>query len=87
MADFFKDYREELNGPYSNAEDVAPNDSVDLPDVTRGIHAGTGGDISVIMRGGQSVVFEGLSPGQVVPIRVTRVLATSTTATKILALW
>ncbi|WJR67242.1 hypothetical protein QTA58_00260 [Neorhizobium sp. CSC1952] len=72
-------------GPASNAEAVTPSDSTDLTHVSRGLYVGVAGDISVIMRGGQTVTISvqaGLHP-----LAVSRVRASGTTATGIVAIW
>lgn len=73
--------------PGSNAAAVTPNDSTDLTYTTRALFVGGAGNIAVTMAGGQSVTFTGVTAGALLPIRVTRVLSTGTTATTITALW
>jgi len=76
-----------------DAVDVTPSDTVNIPGTdTRGvcIYVGSvagGTDIKVIMESGNTVTFKGVSAGSFLPILVTRVLATGTTATEILALY
>jgi hypothetical protein len=72
--------------PASNAGPITPSDSEDLAYATRGLMAEGAGSISVLMLGGQTVTFTALA-STVYPFRVTRVLATGTTATGILGLW
>lgn len=69
---------------------VTPSDTNDLPNgPTKAIYIGdaTAGNVSVITQGGQTVTLENLQPGQIHFFAVKRVLATGTTATKILALY
>lgn len=74
--------------PAYSAAAVTPSDTVDLTNVTRGLYIGTAGNVSVNMyESGAAVVFTGVPAGTVLPIRVTRVLATNTTASNIVALW
>lgn len=78
--------------PYTRAVAVTPSDTEDLAEVTRAInaHKGTGGattDITVIMAGDSSAVTLTLETGYIVPIRVRRVLATGTGATRVVALY
>ena len=63
---------------------------------TRGLYIGSGGDVSVEMAGDgtptggltdATVVFVTVLSGTILPISVTRVNATGTTATSIVALW
>lgn len=71
----------------SDAEEVTPSDSVDLSQVSRGLYVGGSGDISVVMKDGTTVTLKSVVAGSVLPVRVSRVRATSTTATDIVALY
>ena len=74
--------------PAKNAEAITPSDSVNLDRETRGIYIGVGGDISVEMHGaGSAVLFVGAVTGSILPIQVTRVNSTNTTATTMIALY
>ena len=64
---------------------VTPSDSVNLAAPTRGLYIGTSGNLSVEMTNG-TVAFASVQPG-IHPIQCTRVNATGTTATNIVALW
>lgn len=64
---------------------VTPSNSVNLPAPTRGLFIGTAGNLSVEMANG-TVTFTGVAVG-IFPIQCTRVNATGTTATNIVALW
>jgi len=67
---------------------VTPADGTDLPGgTTIGLLATGAGNINVNLEGGGTAVLTGLSAGQILDIAVTRVLATSTTATGIVALY
>lgn len=70
--------------PAGGAIAVTPNDGTDLADV-RGIYVGTGGDLAVQI-GGANRTFKNVTSGSTLPIKATRVRATGTTATDILAL-
>lgn len=50
------------------------------------LYVGTAGNVSVITRGGDEVLFTAIPAGTFVPVQVTRVKATGTTASTILAL-
>lgn len=73
--------------PASSAAAVTPNDSADLGFVTRAVWVGGAGTLNVVMADGQTVPIVGILAGTLLPIRVARVLNTSTTATNIVALW
>lgn len=75
-----------VTGPAENAVAVTPHDTNDLVNATRGIYVGVTGDIVVNMLGtGAQVTFKAVPVG-VLPIRVTRIYLTNTTATNLLAL-
>lgn len=87
--------------PATFAVAVTPSDTVAISFegksvVTRGLYVGVGGDVSVEMGGEDgngkgmadpTVVFTGVATGTVLPIEVTRVNATGTTATNLTAIW
>jgi hypothetical protein len=75
------------SAPSAQAAVVTPDNDNDLTYVTRGLFVGGAGNIAVVMLGGQAVTFTGVVAGSVLPIRVTRVKFTGTTATNINALW
>jgi hypothetical protein len=50
------------------------------------LYVGVGGDVSVVTAGGDTVTFAGVQSGSFLPVHVIRVL-TSTSASKIVALW
>jgi hypothetical protein len=74
------------NFPASRAEAVTPSDTVDLTYVTRGLWVGGAGNVAVVMVSGDAVTFSGVVAGTLLPIRVSRVKSTSTTATLMLGL-
>lgn len=69
-----------------------PSDATDCPlssigEGVRALYIGGAGNVNVNLLGGGTAVLTGLSAGQVVVCAVTRVLATSTTATNIQLLY
>ena len=71
-----------------NAAVVSPNNDTDLAQVTRAVFVGGGGNLSVNMADtGTSVTITGVPAGAFLPICVSRIRATSTTATNIVAFW
>lgn len=71
--------------PPQRAAEVVPSDTDDLPHVARALYVGGEGDVRVTTVGGDTVTLAGLS-GQHV-LMVSRVWATGTTATGIVAEW
>lgn len=70
----------------STAAVVTPNDSTDIAK-TKSVYVGGTGNLNVDMAGGGTVLFSGIPAGTVLPIQVTRIRASSTTATLIVALY
>jgi hypothetical protein len=76
------------DSPARNAVAVAPSDTNDLGFVTRGLYVGGAGDVTVNMvNSGATVLFKAVPAGTLLPISTSRVLATGTTATSIVAVW
>jgi hypothetical protein len=65
---------------------VTPDDDADLDFVTLGLWVGGAGDVAVVMESGDTVTFEAVTAGTLLPIRVSRVLETDTDATSIVGL-
>lgn len=86
MADRFQNSSPSLAGPASHGFSVTPSDSALLSETTRGIYVGTGGDIAALMLSGASVTFPAVPAGSVLPVRLTKIMATGTTASNIVAL-
>ena len=87
MIDTFRKYGRSLTSPPEQAVAVAPADARDLACVTRALYVGGAGDLCVRMLGGAEVTLAAVPAGALLPLRVTRVLATGTSATAIVALW
>lgn len=64
---------------------ITPSDVTNLSAPTRGIYVGVPGNVSVV-QGGATVVYAN-APSGVLPIEVTRVNATGTTASSLVAMW
>lgn len=73
-------------GTTEQAAAVTPSDDTDLAKVTRGLYVGVSGDVNCDV-GGVTLVFTAMAAGIIHPISVTRVRATSTTATNIVAIY
>jgi hypothetical protein len=71
---------------YFDAKTVTPSDSASIP-VTNGIYVGVAGDVVVLTQGGTQQTFKTLNAGVIHPIKVSKILATGTTATNILAIY
>lgn len=75
------------NGPAHELVEVTPSDVEDLPSAeVLALYAGGAGDLRVVTVGGAVVTLVSAA-SQYHPVRVRRVMATGTTATKIVALY
>jgi hypothetical protein len=87
--------------PYGNSDSilnawlVSPSDTTVFPplqtgnniQITKAVYVGGTGNLNVVMQGGQTILFTNVQGGTVLPISVSQVKNTSTTATTILGLW
>ena len=87
MADDFESYGQGLASPARNALVLAPHDTNDLATSSRSLYIGTTGNVKVDMVGGETAVLFTAVPVGILPIRVSRVYATDTTASTIVSLW
>ena len=87
MADDYSSYQVPPAGPCRHAAAVSPSDTADLSAVTRAVYVGGSGNMVVITAGGETVTLTGLVVGTLLPIAVSRVKSTNTTATNLIALW
>ena len=84
------------------AKEITPSDTVaidfggDSTKITRGVYVGSGGDLSVEMAGEDNaggrmedptVVFVAVPSGTLLPIHITRVNSTDTSASSLVAVW
>ncbi len=70
---------------FSNAAEVTPSDTVDLPALPRVLYIGGAGTLRLRVAG-LTVNFT-VTAGTVLPVRASRVFATGTTATGIVSLF
>lgn len=88
VPDTFPGGPRQLVYPAAHAVAVSPSDSTALPFVSRGIYVGGTGNLAVVMQGDTTttaVTFASVQAGSLLPIRVTYVMNTNTTATNIVA--
>jgi len=73
--------------PSANAVAVTPHDTTAIVGgPTRYLYIGGAGNVTVITRKGQTVLFTAVPLGTVLPIQASHVKSTGTTATAIVAL-
>lgn len=86
----FKRHEARLDSPGFNAEAIpvsGSSGSIHLTTVSRGIYIGTSGDLRVRTLGGQDVLFTGVVGGTLLPIRITEVFNSGTTASGLVSLY
>ncbi|WP_375450511.1 hypothetical protein [uncultured Devosia sp.] len=86
MPDRYADYASSLESPAAHAFAVTPHDTNPLPEPTRALYVGIGGSVAAVLVSGADVLFTNVADGSILPLRVTRIKATGTTATAILGL-
>ena len=74
-----------VSDPAKFGQAVTPSDSTVLTP-TRALYVGVTGDVTALMMNGETITFKAAAVG-ILPIQVTKVLATGTTAANIIALW
>lgn len=67
----------------TDAEAVTPHDT--NPNVFNALYVGTTGDVAVVTKEGTTVTFQNVPVG-ILPVAVTKVLSTGTTASDIVGL-
>ena len=83
--DLFEFHSPSLLQPWTRAVAVTPSDTADLPFVTRALWVGTGGDVGVVTLDGDTEVIPSVPGGTYLVGRLTRVRATGTTASGLVA--
>jgi len=71
---------------YNESVAITTSDTVDLPRLTDAVWVGGAGIVVAVLQNGRAVNFTCVA-GQLLPLRVKRVNATSTTATLLNALY
>ncbi len=86
MTDRFASRAQSLEGPATHGFAVTPSDATPLAETCRALYVGSAGTIAVTMASGASLSFIGVGAGTILPVRISAVLATGTTASDIVAL-
>jgi hypothetical protein len=86
MSDRFASHTPSLTGPASSGFPITPDDALALPETTRALYVGIGGSLVVEMASGAVLTFAGVADGALLPLRVSRVRASGTTASGLIGL-
>ena len=86
--DDFSTLAEGLDSPGTHAIAVTPSDTNDLTHVSLLLYIGVTGDVTLDTVGGEpTILFKAVPAGTQLKIRATRIRATGTTATNIVAIY
>jgi hypothetical protein len=72
--------------PADDAFAVTPSDTVPFATLARGLYCGGGGDVMLVTKAGNTVLFANLAIGSYIPVRCSQVKASGTTGEKITAI-
>lgn len=86
MKDEFSDYAISPTAPAEAAEAISPSDASGVEFVTRALYVGDGGDIRVKLLRGSVVTLRSVPSGSFMPLRITQVFATGTTASSLVGM-
>lgn len=86
-SDKFYTSADSLIAPSSACFPIVPSDALELPEVTKAVYVGTGGQITLIPVDNQTAItFANVPSGGILDVRVSKVLATGTDASDIVGL-
>ena len=85
-ADRYASFSRAPSLPASSVQEIVPDDSTDIPQVSLALNVATPGNVRVTTLDGDVVDVE-VAAGVAFPLRVSRIWATGTTATGIRALY
>lgn len=87
MIEPFNGYADSPMAPSENCFAIAPNDGAELPQSTKAIYVGGGGNVTLrSVRGEADVTFLNVPSGAILDVRVRAIRLTGTTATNIVGL-
>lgn len=85
--DKFQSSSDSLIAPSSACFAIVPSDASDLPEVTKAIYVGTGGQVTLVPVDNQTPVsFANVPNGAILDVRVRKVLASGTDASDMVGL-
>lgn len=87
MADLFQGQSPALVSPYIGGFAITKSDTTVFAQPTRAVYVGGAGDLAVTYINGTADILQAVPVGTLLPIRVTQVLSTGTSATKVSGLY
>lgn len=86
MTDRYQGMSPSLSSPYVGGAAITTSDTVPI-ELTRALYVGGAGDVKITYSDGSVDVIQSVPAGAILPVRVSLVWSTGTTATKISALY
>ena len=87
MINPFENFSDNPSAPALSCFAIAPSDAIDLPNVTKAVYVGTGGDITLRSADDATdVVFRNVPSGFILSVRVRAVRGSGTTASDLVGL-
>lgn len=80
MTDRFADRAASDAGPASTGFAITPHDTNEVPEITRALYIGSGGDLVIELSGGGEVTLKAVPTGALLPLRVRKVKLATTAA-------
>ncbi len=78
MEDAFSTHTPGLTAPAADGFAILPDDDADLAYTTRAVYVGAGGTLDIVLASGAEVSLVNVGDGTVLPLRVRRVLESTT---------
>lgn len=75
-----------ISNPARRLAAVTPSDTATININAAALYVGGTGNVAVVTTGGSTVTFSSVPAGTILPVQVTQVLATGTTATLMVAM-
>lgn len=86
MTDRFASRHATLTSPAYDGFPITANNAEPVSEVTRAVYVGTAGDLTATFASGETVTFKNVAAGTILPIRISHVLSTGTTAADLVGL-
>lgn len=87
MADKFQNFTGGIDGPATGGFAITKSDVTVFAQPTRAVWVGGAGDLAVTYLDGTTDILQAVAAGTLLAIRVTQVLSTGTSATKLSGLY
>lgn len=87
MTQRFSGRSEDVTAPIRRGFSITPSDASNLAAEIRALYVGSAGDLELVLASGDAVSLAGVPGGSLLPLRVSRVKASGTTAGLLVGLY